>query len=124
MIPPLATLMESTPAVTALLGTNPTRFFPDKYPENLELTHPYAVYRVVGGLPPNQLGGSPGTDNVRVQIDIYGQTLATAKAAYEVIRDAVETVSDITSFNIGGVKDPDSNSYRFSFDISYWLPRS
>lgn len=124
MIPPLVALMKATPAVTAQLGTNPTRFYPDKYPENQSPVYPYGVYLVVGGQPPNQLNGSPGTDNVRVQIDIYGETLATAEAAYNAVRDATETVADIVSFNIGGALDIDSNNYRFSFDISYWLPRT
>ena len=125
MIPPLVTLMASTPAVTAVLGTNPTRFFLSNLPESFALSagDAYATYRVVSGLPSNYQSGAPVVDNSRVQIDVYCTVASTANAAYEAIRDAVETVSHIVSFNIGGDFDEVSKTYRYSFDISYWLRR-
>ena len=124
MIPPLTTLMENTAAVTAQLGTNPTRFFPSEYPENLSVSYPYSVYEVIGGVPANFLEGAPAVDNVRVQIDIYSDALSTAEAAYNAVRDATETVSHIVSLNFGGEYDGETKLYRYSFDISYWLNRS
>jgi len=124
MIPPLVALMENTTSVTDVLGSDPTRFFLSRYPQALPVTYPYAVYQTVSGAPNNMLSEAPEMDNVRVQIDIYSDLLLTARTAFNAVRDAVETVSYIVVYTIAGQFDPATDTYRYSFDISYWLPRS
>lgn len=123
MIPPVFQRIASDPTVTDLIGTNPVRFFLDQYPQGEELVYPYAVYAVVAGTPMNYLSGAPLIDNSRVQIDVWGRTALQADELYKAIRDSLEPVAHIVSFNFGGQFDPTVKAYRYGFDLSYWNHR-
>jgi hypothetical protein len=123
MIPPIFTRIKNDASVTALLGTNPVRFYLSSYPQGVDIVLPYAVYAVVAGTPSSYLSEAPLIDNSRVQIDVYGETATEADGAYKAIRNSLEPVAKIVSFNFGGQFDLESKTYRYGFDISYWNER-
>ena len=62
MYPPVFATAVASPAVTALLGTNPTRLYLfGEAPQNV--IKPYAVWQTVAGSPENYLGTLPDIDH-------------------------------------------------------------
>lgn len=117
MYPPVFALAVAAPAVTALLGTNPTRLYPfGEAPQGV--TKPYAVWQLVGGVPENYLGNVPDTDSYSVQIDVYADRASTARQVAEALRDAYEPKAYVANWN-GESRDPDTNNCRISFDVDF-----
>lgn len=110
------------PAVTALLGAAPVRLFPFGMAPS-GVTKPYAVWQQVGGAPENYLGGVPDIDSVAIQVDVYADTGASARAAAIAIRDAVEPVANVVAWR-GGSRDTETGNYRVSFDVDWFEPRA
>ncbi|MBD1602248.1 DUF3168 domain-containing protein [Pseudomonas typographi] len=121
MVAPIFKVCAASPAVTALLGESPTRLYPfGEAPE--KVTKPYAVWQVISGSPLNFVNGIPDTDRYGLQVDIYGDTGASVEAVATAIRTAIAKRAYVTAFNVEG-KDPDTHSYRKSFDVG-WLARA
>lgn len=121
MYPPIFATCAGSPAVTAVLGTGPTRLFPfGEAPEGVAL--PYAVWQTVGGQPENYLGQTPDIDNFLLQIDVYAQTVASARQVAQALRAAIESHAHIVAWR-GESRDDETNHYRFSFDVEWWVPR-
>lgn len=121
MYPPIFQLCTASAAVTALLGTGPTRLFPaGEAPQGVAL--PYAAWQTITGLPENNLDCRPDADTWSVQIDVYAKTLTAARAAAAAIRDAIEPSAYVTSWR-GESRDPDTNNYRYSFDVDVIVTR-
>lgn len=121
MYPPIFTACASDPAVTALLGTNPTRLYPFGEADQ-GVTSPYAVWQVVSGSPENYLAGRPDLDGYTVQIDVYGDSDVQVADAATAIRNAIELKSHIVRWG-GQTKEPDTGRYRISFDSDWLTPR-
>jgi hypothetical protein len=127
MTPPIFAAVDVAP-VRALLksGNGPLRFYAwGMAPQNV--TYPYAVWRFAGGLPENYLGDVPDIDSFSLQIDVYaadvqGQRSEMTRRVAEALRDAIEPVAHITAWR-GESRDPDTKSYRFTFDVDFWTPR-
>ena len=121
MIPPIFATAAASPAVTALLGTTPVRFF--LFGEATQDTpKPYAVWQRVAGSPENYLGTQPDIDNYYTQVDVYATTASSARAVADALRDAFEPVATIVSWGAES-KDPTTKAYRSSFDVSWWTER-
>jgi hypothetical protein len=121
MYPPVFVIAAADPAVTALLGQTPTRLYPfDEAPQGVQ--KPYAVWQLVGGVPENYLDKVPDADNYSVQIDVYADTAATARAVTRALRDAYEPRGYITNWN-GEGRDTDTSNYRISFDVDFIVIR-
>lgn len=115
MIPPIFPIAAGAPAVTALLGLSPVRFFPfGEAPQRVQ--KPYAVWQTIGGTPENKLACAPDADSYSVQMDVYGASAASVLAVAQALRDAFEPHGYITNWG-GEDRDPDTNNYRFSFDF-------
>jgi len=80
---------------------------------------PYAVWQSPYGTPENYLNQLPDIDNVAAQIDVYAQTLDSARLAARAIRDAVEPYGHVVSYN-GEEKDGPTGLYRFGFTVEFW----
>lgn len=118
MAAPIFTVCAAAPAVTALLGTKPTRLYPfGEAPQNV--AKPYAVWQVISGSPLNYLSGLPDTDRYGLQLDIYADTGAAAELVATAIRQAIGRQANVTGFNVDE-RDPVTKNYRKSFDIT-WL---
>ena len=121
MQPPIFATCAADPAVTALLGTGPTRLWPwGEAPQATAL--PYAVWQHVGGAPENYLGDRPDMDAFSLQLDVYATTGASATAVAEALRDAIEPVAYIERWGAQET-DPDTGHRRISFDVSWHVPR-
>lgn len=121
MFPPIFTVAAADPAVTALLGSNPTRLYPfGQAPQGV--VYPYAVWQGFGGSPENYLSGRPDIDGFTLQVDVYADTGTSARAVAEAIRDAIELKAYITRWG-GESRDPETGHYRVSFDLDWYVAR-
>ena len=121
MYPPLFAICAADSTLTALIGTNPVRCFPfEEAKQGVAL--PYMVWQVIAGIPENYINQAPDTDNVVVQVDIYGATVASARDVAIAARDAIEPHAHITSWR-GESQDEETKLYRVSFDVEWWLNR-
>lgn len=118
MFPPIFATCAADPAVTALLGTAPTRLYPfGEAPQGV--AYPYAVWQTVGGAPESYLAGRPDLDGYRLQVDVYAETGSSARAVAEALRDAIELNANITRWG-GESSDSETGRCRISFDVD-WL---
>lgn len=109
---------------TALLGTNPVRFFPAGE-ANKAKEQPYATYGTVVALPQNYLDKPADMDQKTIQIDIYGKTFASVDDVLEAIRAALEPVDN--KINIGSYSTPDRDGetglYHARLEVDAWESR-
>lgn len=125
MFPPLfATLFAST-AVKAIFGSAPMRVYPfGEAPAKGETGYavPYVVFQTITGSPENYLNEAPDLDGWRVQVDVYALTVTAARNGARALRDAVEPVAYVASFNTETWDQP-TGLFRYSFDVSFQTPR-
>lgn len=121
MYPPIFATCAASAAVKAALGTNPVRLYPfGEAPQDVAL--PYAVWQTIGGAPENYLGETPDIDSFSLQVDVYGETPTSTRAAAEALRDAIEPVAHITAWR-GESTDSGTKRKRFSFDVEWHVNR-
>ena len=121
MYPPIFQEVAGHAPATALIGTNPVRFYPfGEAPQ--DTPRPYAVWQIVTGFPENYLGQVPDVDSYTVQIDVYAATATSARNVAKAIRDAIEPVSHIMAWR-GESRDPNTKDYRLSFDSDWFVNR-
>ncbi len=121
MYPPIFATVAAVGAVTALLGSSPTRFYPfGSAPATV--TKPYAVWRTAYGGPDNLLQGMPGSDTFGIQIDVYALTGASARAVGDALQAAIEPVAYVTAYN-GEGQDPDTKNFTYSFTVDWMKTR-
>ncbi len=119
--PRLFEIIVANSACTALLGTNPTRFYPyDQSPK--QAPRPYATYGVITALPQNYLGDLADIDQKGTQIDIYADNSANCEAAFDAIREAIEPLDNkciITNFSTVA-RDPETQAYHARIEVDVW----
>ncbi|MCH4563345.1 DUF3168 domain-containing protein [Halomonas sp. EGI 63088] len=121
MQPPIFPICAAVPAVTALLGSGPTRLYPfGEAPQGVAL--PYAVWRIINGAPENYVDGPPDIDRWSVQVDVYARTVSDVTAVAEALRDAIEPHAHVVRWGDQDT-DPDTNNRHIGFDVSWWHPR-
>lgn len=127
--PPIFAAVD-VPAVRALLktGNGELRFYLFGRAPQIPV-YPYAVWRQAYGSPENFIDKVPDTDSYGLQVDVYAalgdlpnQGASGARAVAEALRDAIETKAYITSWR-GESRDPETNSFVFSFDSEWLTPR-
>jgi hypothetical protein len=121
MIPPIFDLCLASPAVIALLGSNPLRLFSFGLAED-GVAKPYATWQTISGSPENYLGDLPDADSWVVQVDIWAlnanQTLDIARA----MRDALEPDAYITGWGNQSF-EPETMLYRYNFTVDFIVNR-
>ena len=121
MTPPIFQVCAADPAVTALLGTGPTRLFPfGNAPQGVAL--PYAVWQTITGTPENYLGQTPDIDSFTVQVDVYASTGSQARQVAKALRDAIEPHAYVVGWN-GESTDRDTGHKGYGFDVEWRVPR-
>lgn len=121
MYPPIFATCAASAAVTALLGTAPTRLYPfGEAPQ--DVAYPYAVWQTVSGSPENYLGDRPDLDSYTVQVDVYADTGSSARAASAALRDAIEPAAHVIAWR-GESVEPETKRYRISFDVDWLVQR-
>ena len=121
MFPPLFALASADASVTALLGTDPVRFWPFAEARQDE-SRPYAVWQVTYGAPDNLLGEVPRMDRHGVLVDAYATTATVARDIAEALRNALETSCYVVSWN-GEFKDVATGLFRYSFTVEFMTAR-
>ena len=121
MINPLFSVCASCPEVTALIGSDPVRLYAFGRQDD-EVIYPYVTWQNTGGEPALYLGSRPDIDRWAVQIDVWASTADEALAVATALRDAIETQACITRWG-GQSRDPETRSYRFSFDADWLVSR-
>jgi hypothetical protein len=118
MFPPVFEIASVAVPVQTALGTAPCRLYPfGEAPQGVAV--PYAVWQVMpGSAPENYLGQVPDADSWMVQVDVYGVSAATVRAAALALRNAFEPRAHIVRWN-GETKNPTTNRYRLSFDVNF-----
>lgn len=126
----LFAIVSGNSGVTALLGTNPCRFYPGgDIPQKAAM--PAACFMTIGGMPSNTFDAAAPADNQRIQIDAWAEDYDDAVDVLAAIRAAIEVQSVQTSNNVGiqivsfnGTDyDSETKRYRVSFDVSVWTSR-
>lgn len=122
MTPDVFNIAKQSSEVLALLGSNPTRFYPfGKAPQN-EM-RPYAVWQVVYGNPDNSLSCIPKEDMTGVQVDAYAKTATDARDVAAALRDAFEAgFNHVVGYN-GEFWEQATGLYRVSFTAEFWVER-
>lgn len=113
MVPLIQSLLEGDPTVRLQLG-DPVSLFLGSAPQNTPL--PYATWEVVNGSPTAMLSDPPPADGWRVRMTVWGEVLSQANGVAVAIRDVVERVGSIESYN----PTPDSDgtdAIGISFDV-------
>jgi hypothetical protein len=126
---PIFPLVNASSSVKALIGGNPVRFYQFGQNDKQPVVYPYAVWQRIYGVPLNYMGQVPDTDDMTIQIDCY-ESSSNVNGADKVrqiaaaIRDAIEQpqAAYITSW-LGESRDPDTNSYRFGFQVEFFVAR-
>jgi len=112
MVPLIQSLLQDAAAVRQVLG-DPIRLWPGVAPQDAAL--PYATWEVVGGSPTAMLSEAPPADGWRCRMTVWGKTMTQANGVAVAIRDVVERVGSIESYN----PTPDSDgtaAFGISFD--------
>lgn len=124
MFPPFYATCAANAGVKAIFGTSPRIYPHGQAPAagSVGFATPYAVQQIITGSPENFLAGGPDTDGFTVQVDVYAETVASAASGAQAIRDAIEPVAYISAWR-GQFKDPDTDLYRYSFDVDFLTPR-
>ncbi|HCA25256.1 MAG TPA: hypothetical protein DEP32_13915 [Pseudomonas sp.] len=121
MYAPIFQVIAAVPAVTALLGTGPVRFWPFGEGEE-DAPRPYAVWQTITGNAENYLDQVPDSDAYTLQVDVYADSAASVRDAARALRDAIEPHAHIVAWR-GESREPDTKLYRYSFDVSWLVTR-
>lgn len=119
MLPNLFPLVSSDAGVTALIGSNPCRFYKHgSAPQKVAL--PYVTHRAISGIPQNNLSGLPLADDCRVQVSCWSKDPDEVETVAAAIRAAIEPTCDILDVRSGG-RDPVTMNYRVDLDVQVWV---
>lgn len=122
--PPIFAVCSVDAGVGAVLGGTGVncRLFPfGEAPQ--KTTRPYAVWQTITGAPENYLDKTPDIDSWQIQIDVYAATVTLCRQVAEALRDAIEPHAHIITWG-GDDRDPDTNLYRLTFSVDWWVNRS
>lgn len=120
MIPPIYALLKASSAVTAIVGSSPSRIYRHgDAPQSV--TSPYVTWSVQSAAPQNELSGTPAADACACLLDCWATSDAGAVALGQAVRDALESACHITSMS--GSRDYETGKYRWSIQFDYWLGR-
>lgn len=119
---PLYEVLKVVPAVTSVLGVHPNLRVYAFGQAPTTVSRPYVTWQLVAGLPNNNLSSLPENDENAIQIDIYATTPQSAEAVKIALRDAIEPVTHITSWDGEGRETPTSD-YRITFSVDWFVNR-
>ncbi len=118
MNPDIFTILKATPAVTALLGSNPIRFYPWASAPEKPVT-PYATYGVFNGNPENYTDQAPDITRMGTQIDIWTSTAAQAQQIFNAINAALNGVGHLISYQSTN-SDDTTGLYNARMEFDFW----
>lgn len=121
----LFSLLRSSSAVTAIIGTNPVRFYRHgRAPQGV--VGPYVTQLGVSLVPFNTLSGLPLADSGRQQISCWSANDGTGATGIDTlaraVRDAIESRFDVIDERDMG-QDTETGRYRIDFDVQVFNHR-
>lgn len=121
--PEIFPLVSQDAGCIAVLGTNPTRFWPfGQAPQNE--TRPYAVHQLVSAQPSGNVAGPSCVDSVSLQIDAYAQDANGARAVANAIAKVIDNFHGVvSSWNGESIDDP-TGLYRVIFTADFFTKRT
>lgn len=119
---PLYRVLREAPAVTALLGNHPNLRVYAFGMAPADVARPYVIWQLTTGFPNNNLSSSPENDLNSIQIDIYATTDTSAESVKNAVRDALEPLVHISSWDGEGREKPTSD-YRITFSVDWFVNR-
>lgn len=123
MGPDIFSILKASPAVLAVLGSNPMRAWGFGHAPQKE-QRPYATYQGAYGNPDNKLSCPPSWDLWGVQFDAYAKTEGEAKAVVTALRDAIEATGNyIVGWGNNGWDQP-TGLWNISFTAEFWEERT
>ena len=125
MFPAIFATVAADSTVTAIIGTNPTRFYRHgSAPQNVAA--PYATWFVVAGVPENNLSDTPPVDRYTIQVDAWSDNTGTGSAGVETLaealRDCLEALGHMTGV-IVNTRDAETQRYRIGMQFDIWHDR-
>jgi hypothetical protein len=125
MLPNLFPLLRDAAAVTAIIGTNPVRFYRHGFaPQGV--VAPYVTHRSISLAPLNALSGLPLADAGRQQISCWSDNEGTGSTGVErlarAVRDAIEPRWDVLDIRDMG-RDPETGRFRIDLDVQVFNHR-
>lgn len=95
------------------------RCYPLTAPDKTE--RPYIVYQVVSNVPSVSLDGPNGTENRRIQIDVWGASYNEVKTLELSVKTAMNSALFCNiPLSTGDLYEPDTQLYRVTMDYSIW----
>lgn len=117
MIPPIVEIAEQNPALVALIGSNPFRFYAFGDAGDNKV-YPYVTYQNIGGDPENFLGDRPDADSFVLQINCLAKTEAEANQVADAVSYALELDGHVIGWG-GTDRDPVTRNYRCVFTLEF-----
>lgn len=121
MLPPIFALLKAAPAVTAIVGVNPTKVFRHGAAPQGTVA-PYVVWSVISDVPENNLSDLPPVDRVTVQVDCYHTTDQGVVDLATAVRNALELHGHMTGMPINQ-RETDTKLYRIALQFDFFLAR-
>lgn len=118
MTPPLYRICAAAPAVTALLGADPSRIYP--WGEaNDPPVYPYVTF-VTDGRPGNYLAQRPDNEAHQLHVDVWAATPQSAADVVAALRAALELHCYVQAVR-QMVRDPETKSCRVRLELLWGL---
>ncbi len=105
-------------AIAAVVGSG---IYPVIIPQ--DAAFPAITYTRISGGQQNDLTGYEGTENPRMQIDVWGKTYAAVKDLAAKVRAAMNAAITFSAIQISDqdLYEDDMKIYRVSMDFSVWF---
>jgi hypothetical protein len=116
---PLFAAVKAHAPLTALIGSDPCRCYLFGEADPAPPARPYIVWQTIAGGPENCLAGVDDLDRYALQVDVYGETAASARQVAGLFRDAIAGKAYVTAFN-GEFREAETGLYRVSLSVD-WL---
>lgn len=124
MFPPVYDTLASDSDVVSLIGDSdgdvPVYEF-DYVPPGI--ARPYVAFQVVYGTPEIYLGDRPNVDAVGIQFDVYARTGEDCQEIFEAVRDAVEGVAHVVSYQGASRDRKETLAYQITFTADWFVDR-
>jgi hypothetical protein len=125
MFPRIFATVVADSIVTAIIGTNPTRFYRHgSAPQNV--IAPYATWFVIAGTPENNLSNTPPVDRYTIQVDAWSDNTGTGSTGVETLaealRDCLEQIGHMTGVVVN-TRDESTQRYRIGMQFDIWHDR-
>lgn len=84
----------------------------------LETSSPYVVWQSISKVPMQTIGNKTKNNRLRIQFDIYSDSEREVLQIQNLLNKRLERVGFVIS-SVGPMREPETNHYRISQDVSF-----